>query len=322
MCSNWIGPAAGHAAHFLANAPDNVGPVREDVEGPRQRARARLVPGQEHHAELVDQLLAAEAGAIGIARHDDVARDVVEAFAIGAQMIGQHLVEVMADRPRRPRAPPRFCGGFVQALSMMRRRISTCATLRSNSVNASKTIREASCSRLVENTVRQMTSAVRCDIARSRLNGACALRMLAKEIDARLRRPAPSTGKARLTRIMLQRGVEHVALAPPGGAGRDEDAVADQRLQRVHHQVGLREDAFGVDQHVAHEIGPVHEHGRAARPAQRRRSPCDRPPRAAARADCRRRARPRAPATEAPAGAADAADDTSARSCQNCPRST
>ena len=60
-----------------------------------------------------------------------------------------------------------LCGTGVQAGSRMRRRISVCATLRSNTVKASNTSRAVCDCSEVENTVRQMMSAVRWLIARS-----------------------------------------------------------------------------------------------------------------------------------------------------------
>ena len=50
----------------------------EDHERPDECARRGLVPGEEHHPELVEQFLAREAGTgLHIARGDDLGRDIV-----------------------------------------------------------------------------------------------------------------------------------------------------------------------------------------------------------------------------------------------------
>jgi hypothetical protein len=63
-------------------------------------------------------------------------------------------------------------------------------------------------------------------------------------------------------------GVDHAPLLAPARARRGEDAVADQRLQRAGHQIGLGIDIVVVDQHGAGGLWVVDDPGCAARPAE------------------------------------------------------
>ena len=96
-----------------------------------------------------------------------------------------------------------FCGALFHAGSKISRRISTCATLRSNSEKASNTSCAACVAKLVEKTVRQMMSAVRWLIARSSENGASPA---ASSVASAASAPATMSGKARLTRIIVSDG--------------------------------------------------------------------------------------------------------------------
>ena len=64
---------------------------------------------------------------------------------------------------------------------------------------------------------------------------------------------------------MRERRFDHASLTSPYGSARDEDRVADQRLERAHHQVVLREDAERIGQHVAQHLGRIHDQNRTSR---------------------------------------------------------
>ena len=106
---------------------------------------------------------------------------------------------------RQASSTPGCCGTRVQAGSMMSRRISTCATLRSKMVKASKTSCATWVCRVVEKTVRQMMSAVRWLIARSSEKGA-PVPAASSSVASQASTPACIAGKARFTRIIDSAG--------------------------------------------------------------------------------------------------------------------
>ena len=63
--------------------------------------------------------------------------------------------------------------------------------------------------------------------------------------------------------------VNHGPLTPPGGAGGDKDRIANQRIQRMHHQIAFGQDALGIRQHFAHQIGAIDDDRGPAGIAQR-----------------------------------------------------
>jgi hypothetical protein len=123
-------------------------------------------------------------------------------------------------------------GVRVQAGSKIRRLISTWATERSKTVKSSKTSRATCESREVENTVRQMMSAVRWLMAsrgRETSSGRRrALQLFDVIVDRRLH------GREGMADAhMRERRIDHGALAPPFVAVGNKDRFADQRLQGI-----------------------------------------------------------------------------------------
>jgi hypothetical protein len=73
------GAWADNLIHLSAQPRDKCWLRREQIENPGQRAGAGFMPGQEQHAELINQFFAREGFAFHIMRGDDGARDIVKA---------------------------------------------------------------------------------------------------------------------------------------------------------------------------------------------------------------------------------------------------
>ena len=76
-------------------------------------------------------------------------------------------------------------------------------------------------------------------------------------------------GKGTIDPHHSERRIDHRALASPCLAGRHKNRIADERVERIHHEIGFRENALLVNQHFAHKVRAVHNQSRAAGPAER-----------------------------------------------------
>ncbi len=252
------GAVAEHLRRLVVHPVLQMRAAGQQVERPGHAGGRGLVPGQEDHADLVEQLLLGEALAVLVPGHDQAGQDVPAgdrpARGDGRQPALQRGGEDAADGPRR--APG--AEGRGQEAGRYPRQLQHALGV-GDLLEALEGVEEAASARRIHR--------LGVDGAEDHVGGVVGQLDVdddgAAGIGLGLRLQPGERGLDRLQHHredvadagLLEGGLHQLALSPPGFAVGDEDAVAGQAFQHVAHQGALGEVGGPADQHLPHGLG-------------------------------------------------------------------